>query len=68
MALGSTQLLTEMVRLTALPTSRADCHEIWESQPPGTLRACQASTRIALLLPIPCKVYKPIYLNKQYTN
>jgi hypothetical protein len=26
--------------LTTLPTSCADCLEIWEPQPPGTLRAC----------------------------
>jgi len=54
MALGSTQLLTKMsttniswggkdgqcVGLTTLPPSCADCLEIWNSQPPGTLRAC----------------------------
>jgi len=28
------------VRLTTLPYSCADCLEIWEPQPPGTLRAC----------------------------
>ena len=28
------------VRLTTLPPSCADCLEIWEPQPPGTLRAC----------------------------
>jgi hypothetical protein len=29
------------VRLTTLPPFLcADCHEIWESQPPGTLKAC----------------------------
>ena len=52
-ALGSTQLLTEMstrniswgegarcVGLTTLTPSCADCLEIWEPQPPGTLRAC----------------------------
>ena len=52
-ALRSTQPLTEMstrntswgkgsrcVGLTTLPLSCADCHEIWEPQPPGTLRAC----------------------------
>ena len=44
-ALGLTQSVTEMgkgdrrVGLT-LPPSFADCHEIWEPQPPGTLRAC----------------------------
>jgi len=27
-------------RLTTLPPSCADCHEIWEPQTPGTLRAC----------------------------
>jgi hypothetical protein len=54
MALGSTQSLTEMstrniswgkggrcVGLTTLPPLCADCLEIWEPQPPGTLRACQ---------------------------
>ena len=54
-ALGSTQPLTEMstrntscggkggrcVGLTTLPPSCADCLEIWEPQPPGTLRACR---------------------------
>jgi len=29
------------VGLTTLPPSCADCLEIWEPQPPGTLRACQ---------------------------
>jgi len=28
------------VGLTTLPPSRADCLEIWEPQPPGTLRVC----------------------------
>ena len=54
MALGSTQPLTEMstgniswgvkaagaYKLTTLPLSCADCLEIWEPQPPGTLWAC----------------------------
>jgi hypothetical protein len=50
MALGSTQPLIEIstrnifwgrcVGLTTLPPSCADCLEIWEPQPPGTLRAC----------------------------
>jgi hypothetical protein len=53
MALGSTQSLTEMstrnvswgkggrcVGLITLPLSCADCLEIWEPHPPGTLRAC----------------------------
>jgi len=28
------------VRLTTLPLSSVYCFEIWEPQPPGTLRAC----------------------------
>jgi hypothetical protein len=53
MALGLIQTLTEMstrdiswgkggrcVGLTTLPPSCADCLEIWEPQPPGTLRVC----------------------------
>jgi hypothetical protein len=53
-ALCSTQPLTEMstrniswggkrgrcVGLTTLPPSCADCLEIWEPQPPGTMWAC----------------------------
>jgi hypothetical protein len=33
------------VGLTTLPPSCADCLEIWESQPLGTLRACQGPYR-----------------------
>ena len=53
MALGSIQPLTNeyqyyflggkgsrCVRLTTLPTSCDDCHEIWKPQLRGTLRAC----------------------------
>jgi len=53
MAQELTQPLTEMsarniswgkggrcVGLTTLPLSCVDCLEIWESQPPGTLRVC----------------------------
>jgi len=54
MDLGLTQPLTKMstrniswgskgsrcVGLTTLPPSCANCLEIWEPQPPGTLRAC----------------------------
>jgi len=29
------------VGLTTLPPLRSDCDEIWEPQPPGTLRACR---------------------------
>jgi hypothetical protein len=52
MALGSTQPLVKMsirnipgrkggrcARLTTSPPSRAECHEIWEPKPPGTLWA-----------------------------
>jgi len=28
------------ISLTTLPPSCADCHEIWEPEPPETLRAC----------------------------
>jgi hypothetical protein len=41
------------VGLTTFPPSRADCLEIWEPQPPGTLRACKACNGIALPLPLP---------------
>jgi len=53
MALGSTQPLKEMstrnvswgkggrcVELTTSAPSCADCLEIWEPHPPGTIRAC----------------------------
>jgi len=41
MALDLTQSLTEMsTRIISLPNSCADCIEIWEPQPPGTLGAC----------------------------
>jgi hypothetical protein len=32
--------------LTTLPPYRAECHEIWEPQPPGTLRAWSGPTGI----------------------
>ena len=34
--------------LTTLPPSSADCLEIWEPQPPGTLRACPGLYRDCL--------------------
>ena len=53
LALGLTQPLTEMstrniswgkggqcIGLTTLPSSCAECLEIWEPQPSGTLRVC----------------------------
>jgi hypothetical protein len=59
MAPGLTQSLTEneyreyflggkgcrCVELSTLPFSCADCLEIWEPQPPGTLRACADLSR-----------------------
>jgi hypothetical protein len=35
--------------LTTLPHSCADCLEIWDPQPPGTLRACPGIALPALL-------------------
>jgi len=32
--------VSRRVELTTLPPPCADCLEIWEPQPPGTLRAC----------------------------
>jgi hypothetical protein len=61
MALGSTQPPKEMapgifrglkggrcVELTTLPPSCADCLEIWDPQPPVTLKACPVCNGIAL--------------------
>ena len=82
MALGLTQLLTEMstrsiswrgkggrcVGLTTLPSSCADSLEIWELQPPGTLRPCPPglyrdyilhSVKHLHTLDIGCHFYKP---------
>ena len=66
MALGLTQPPTEMstsnislggggkggrcVGLTTLPPSCADCHEIWEPQRSGTLRACPGPCRDCFIL------------------
>jgi hypothetical protein len=35
------------VRLTTLPPLCADCFEIWEPQPPGTLRVCPGLNVVA---------------------
>jgi hypothetical protein len=58
MALGLTQPLVKMstrnipggkggrcMRLTTSPPSRAECHEIWEPKPPGTLWAAPGLLR-----------------------
>jgi hypothetical protein len=64
MALGLIQPLTELstrniswegrgsrcIGLTTLPPSFANCHEIWEPQPPGTLRTCPGLHREFLYL------------------
>ena len=42
------------VWLSTLPPSCADCQEIWEPQPPGTLRAC-----IGIILPSVICLYLP---------
>jgi len=64
MALGSTQPPTvpgifpggkgcRCVGLTTLPPSRADCLEMWEPQPPGTLRDCFTFIKHHDILPSP---------------
>jgi len=40
------------VGLTTLPTSCADCLEIWEPQPPENLRACNGIALLYLLAQI----------------
>ena len=46
------------VGLTTLPPSFANCLEIWEPQPPGTLRPLQACTEIGL--PLPLTIFKKL--------
>jgi hypothetical protein len=41
------------VGLTTLPPSCADCHDIWEPEPPGTLRACPGLYKDSFASPIP---------------
>ena len=64
MAVGSIQPVTEMstrniswggksgrcVGLTTLPPSRAECLQIWQLHPPGTLRVCPGSVQGLLYL------------------
>jgi len=56
MTLSSTQLEylgrkgSQSVKLTIMLPSCADCHEIWEFQLPGILRACPNLHKIVLLL------------------
>jgi hypothetical protein len=45
------------VGVTTLPPSCAECHEIWELQPPGTLKACAGLYRDFITLP--CDYHKP---------
>ena len=69
MALGSTQPLVKMstrnipagkdgrcVRLTTSPPSRAECHEIWEPKPPGTLWATPGLLRVSFTFTLVSKV------------
>jgi hypothetical protein len=56
------------VGLTILPPSCADCLDIWEPQPPGSLRACNG---IPLPLPyfihtIPLCVLRILQLSTEY--
>jgi hypothetical protein len=83
MALGSTQPLVKMstkgkggwcVRLTTSPPSCAECREIWEPKPPGTLWATPGLLRdcftffalyffSSYLLPAPCVQFRNRYLH-----
>jgi hypothetical protein len=49
------------VGLTTLPPSCADCLEIWEPQPPGTLRASPGCNGIAVPLPLCNLQQKTVY-------
>ena len=40
------------VGLTTLPPSCADCHEIWESEPPGNQRVCPALNKDCFTLDV----------------
>jgi len=82
MALGLTQSLTEKstrniswgkggrcVELTTLPPSCVDHLEIWEPQPPGTLRVpVQAFTGIALPSLYTMAAHRPKYFGNNNLN
>jgi hypothetical protein len=57
MALRSAQLLTEGGRCLGLtlPSSFAECLDVWEPQPPGTLWACNRAVGRMLYLPFKMK-------------
>ena len=48
------------VGLTNLPPSCTDCHEIWEPQPPGTLRACNG-TALEVSWNVMAHAQKPVF-------
>ena len=51
------------IRLTTLPPSCADCLEIWEPQPPGTLRASSGLESDCFTLTKPLKISIGTYLH-----
>jgi len=53
----------QCTRLTTLQSSCANCLQIWESQPPGTLKAC---TGIALPAPTYVDFFHCHYVRHQY--
>jgi hypothetical protein len=70
-ALGSTQPLVKMntrnipggkggrcVRLTTSPLSRAECHENWETKPPGTLWATPGLLWDSFTFTFTCKQFE----------
>ena len=50
----------QCVGLTTLPPSRVDCLEIWEPQPPGTLKVLSRPVMVLLYIYIYCTFNKQI--------
>jgi hypothetical protein len=55
------------VGLTTLPTSSADCLEMWEPQPPGTLRACPGRFTFYCCLNVTFQAHSNLKKNSDFT-